>query len=134
MISSLLVQIKEVRRQIGPVADKFPTFFSDASILRFLRARNLSTKRAAKMMKDTLKWRLQYKPEKIRWVWFLFYFSLVFYISSSSPLSLLDFLIQWPINILLLKKLFLFKDTVLFQKRIWVSPCSRRNYDSNLEA
>ncbi|KAM7504757.1 hypothetical protein LguiB_003661 [Lonicera macranthoides] len=61
-------KIKEVRRQIGPVADKFPTFFSNASILRFLRARNLSTKRAAKMMKDTLKWRLEYKPKKIRWI------------------------------------------------------------------
>ncbi|KAM7523131.1 hypothetical protein LguiA_013033 [Lonicera macranthoides] len=61
-------EIKEVRRQIGPIADKFPTFFYDASILRFLRARNLSTKRAAKMMKETLKWRRKYKPEKIRWV------------------------------------------------------------------
>ncbi|KAL6525562.1 hypothetical protein OROHE_015869 [Orobanche hederae] len=60
-------KINEVRKLIGPVANKVPCQCSDASILRFLRARNWSAKRAAKMMKETLKWRIEYKPEKIRW-------------------------------------------------------------------
>lgn len=59
--------INEVKRQTGPVADKFPTIFSDASILRFLRARNWNTKKTTKMLKETLKWQLEFKPEKIRW-------------------------------------------------------------------
>lgn len=59
--------INEVKRQTGPVADKFPTIFSDASILRFLRARNWNTKKTPKMLKETLKWQLEFKPEKIRW-------------------------------------------------------------------
>uniref|UniRef100_A0A5B7A2S0 Putative random slug protein 5-like n=1 Tax=Davidia involucrata TaxID=16924 RepID=A0A5B7A2S0_DAVIN len=60
-------KIKEVRKLIGPISDKFPTLFSDASILRYLTARNWNTKKASKMLKETLKWRLEYKPEKIRW-------------------------------------------------------------------
>ncbi|KAA8516297.1 hypothetical protein F0562_016590 [Nyssa sinensis] len=61
------VKIEEVRKLIGPLADKFPTLFSDASILRYLRARNWNTKKASKMLKETLKWRMEYKPETIRW-------------------------------------------------------------------
>ncbi|KAI4300981.1 hypothetical protein L6164_034304 [Bauhinia variegata] len=60
-------KIGEIRKIIGPIADKVPLLFSDASILRFLKARNWSTKKAAKMLKNTLKWRLEFKPEKIRW-------------------------------------------------------------------
>ncbi|KAI4348527.1 hypothetical protein L6164_009240 [Bauhinia variegata] len=60
-------KIVEVRKLIGPIADKFPALFSDASILRFLKARNWNTKKTVKMMKATLKWRLDFKPEKIRW-------------------------------------------------------------------
>ncbi|XP_022718737.1 random slug protein 5-like isoform X2 [Durio zibethinus] len=60
-------QIDEVRKLIGPIAEKLPVLCSDASISRYLRARNWSAKKASKMLKETLKWRLQYKPEKIRW-------------------------------------------------------------------
>ncbi|KAL1064174.1 hypothetical protein V6Z11_D13G194000 [Gossypium hirsutum] len=60
-------KIDDVRKLIGPVVDKLPVLCSDASILRFLRARNWNTKKASKMLKETLKWRLQYKPEAIRW-------------------------------------------------------------------
>ncbi|GLT49196.1 hypothetical protein SLA2020_227730 [Shorea laevis] len=60
-------KIDAVRKLIGPVADKLPVLCSDASISRYLRARNWNTKKASKMLKETLKWRLQYKPEKIRW-------------------------------------------------------------------
>ncbi|KAL8095130.1 hypothetical protein AgCh_036547 [Apium graveolens] len=59
--------ISEIKKQIGPAADKYPTLFSDASILRFLRARNWNTRKATKMMKDAFKWQLDFKPEKIRW-------------------------------------------------------------------
>ncbi|XP_054789157.1 uncharacterized protein LOC129294715 [Prosopis cineraria] len=60
-------KIGEIRKIIGPITDKFPALFSDASIQRFLRARNWNVKKSAKMMKETLKWRVEYKPEKIRW-------------------------------------------------------------------
>ncbi|KDP39616.1 hypothetical protein JCGZ_02636 [Jatropha curcas] len=60
-------KINDVRKIIGPIADKPPTLCSDASILRYLRARNWNTKKAAKTLKETLKWRLEFKPEKIRW-------------------------------------------------------------------
>ncbi|XVF30671.1 hypothetical protein REPUB_Repub16aG0078500 [Reevesia pubescens] len=60
-------KIDDVRKLIGPIADKLPVLCSDTSISRYLRARNWSTKKASKMLKETLKWRLQYKPEKIRW-------------------------------------------------------------------
>ncbi|KAL2502063.1 Sec14p-like phosphatidylinositol transfer family protein [Forsythia ovata] len=60
-------KIHEIRKLIGPVANKFPTLCSDASILKFLRARNWNTKKASKMLKEALKWWLEYKPEKIRW-------------------------------------------------------------------
>ncbi|KAL3637058.1 hypothetical protein CASFOL_019357 [Castilleja foliolosa] len=61
------VKINEVRQLIGPVANKVPCQCSDASILRFLKARNWNTKKAAKMFKEALKWRIEYKPEKILW-------------------------------------------------------------------
>ncbi|XP_022748325.1 random slug protein 5-like isoform X2 [Durio zibethinus] len=60
-------KIDDVRKLIGPIADKLPLLCTDASISRYLRARNWSTKKASKMLKETLEWRLQYKPEKIRW-------------------------------------------------------------------
>lgn len=62
------IQINEVKKTIGPAVDKFPILCSDSSILRFLRARNWNTNRASKMLKEAIRWRLQYKPEKICWV------------------------------------------------------------------
>ncbi|CAL5193217.1 unnamed protein product [Lathyrus oleraceus] len=61
------IKIEETRKIIGPIADKFPTICSDASVLRFLKARNYNTMKAAKMLRGTLKWRLEFKPEKIQW-------------------------------------------------------------------
>ncbi|XP_042476656.1 phosphatidylinositol transfer protein 3-like [Macadamia integrifolia] len=60
-------KINEVRQLMGPIADKLPNLCSDASILRYLRSRNWNAKKACKMLKETLKWRLDYKPEKICW-------------------------------------------------------------------
>ncbi|KAF7116613.1 hypothetical protein RHSIM_RhsimUnG0022800 [Rhododendron simsii] len=60
-------KINEIRKSIGSITGKFPMLCSDASILRYLKARNWNTKKASKMLKETLKWRLDYKPEKIQW-------------------------------------------------------------------
>nr|DAD21908.1 TPA_asm: hypothetical protein HUJ06_023371 [Nelumbo nucifera] len=60
-------KINEVRRMIGPLPEKLSIYCSDASIARYLRARNWNVKKATKMLKETLKWRLEYKPEEIRW-------------------------------------------------------------------
>ncbi|XP_042513194.1 phosphatidylinositol transfer protein 3-like isoform X2 [Macadamia integrifolia] len=60
-------KINEVRQLLGPIADKLPNFCSNASILRYLKARNWNSKNACKMLKESLKWRLEYKPEKIHW-------------------------------------------------------------------
>ena len=64
----LYLQINEVRRLIGPLSGKLALFCSDACIARYLRARNWNVKKAVKMLKASLKWRREYKPEEIRWV------------------------------------------------------------------
>ncbi|XP_059279838.1 uncharacterized protein LOC132033778 isoform X1 [Lycium ferocissimum] len=60
-------QIDEMRKLIGPLSGKLALYCSDASISRYLAARSWNVKKAAKMLKATLKWRLDYKPEEIRW-------------------------------------------------------------------
>lgn len=60
-------KINEVRKLVTPLSDRLPSFCTDASISRFLRARNWNTGKASKMLKETLKWRLEYKPEAICW-------------------------------------------------------------------
>lgn len=62
-----LAKINEVRRLVQPLSDRLPNFCSDASISRYLRARNWNTEKASKLLKETAKWRLEYKPEAIRW-------------------------------------------------------------------
>ncbi|XP_057468272.1 uncharacterized protein LOC130757541 isoform X1 [Actinidia eriantha] len=60
-------KIDEIRKLMGPITSKFPVICSDASMLRYLRARNWNTKKASKMLKETLKWRLEHKTDKIQW-------------------------------------------------------------------
>ncbi|KHN09133.1 phosphatidylinositol transfer protein 3-like [Glycine soja] len=60
-------KIIEVRGLIGPLSDKESVYCSDASISRYLRARNWNVKKAAQMLKQSLKWRKEYKPQEIRW-------------------------------------------------------------------
>lgn len=60
-------KINDVRRIIGPLSEALPDFCSDASISRYLRARNWNAEKASKLLKETVKWRLKYKPETIRW-------------------------------------------------------------------
>ncbi|KAJ1406822.1 CRAL/TRIO, N-terminal domain [Sesbania bispinosa] len=59
--------IIEVRRLIGPLSDKASVYCSDASISRYLRTKNWNVKKAAQMLKQSLKWREEYKPEEICW-------------------------------------------------------------------
>lgn len=59
--------INEVRKSLGQLPEKLSMYCSDASITRHLKARNWHVKKAIKMLKETLKWRFQYKPEEIRW-------------------------------------------------------------------
>ncbi|XWS21536.1 hypothetical protein CRYUN_Cryun30bG0062600 [Craigia yunnanensis] len=60
-------KINEIRRLIGPLPEKLAIYCSDAAIVRYLTARNWNVKKATKMLKETLKWRAEYKPEEIRW-------------------------------------------------------------------
>ncbi|WCJ44509.1 Sec14p-like phosphatidylinositol transfer family protein [Euphorbia peplus] len=60
-------KINEVKKSVGNLPEKLSIYCSDASIARHLRARNWNVKKATKMLKETLKWRAQYKPEEIRW-------------------------------------------------------------------
>uniref|UniRef100_A0A0D6QVK0 CRAL-TRIO domain-containing protein n=1 Tax=Araucaria cunninghamii TaxID=56994 RepID=A0A0D6QVK0_ARACU len=60
-------KITELRALLGSLSGKLLLFCSDAALSRYLRARNWNVKKAAKMLKETLKWRLEYKPEEIRW-------------------------------------------------------------------
>ncbi|KAG9130852.1 hypothetical protein Leryth_016986, partial [Lithospermum erythrorhizon] len=62
-----LLKINEVRKLIGPLSGKLALYCSDSCIARYLRARNWNVKKATKMLKASLKWRLEYKPEEIRW-------------------------------------------------------------------
>lgn len=60
-------KIDEVRKLLGPVPENLFKYCLDPSICRYLRARGWNVKKAARMMKESIKWRLEYKPEQIRW-------------------------------------------------------------------
>ncbi|ONK60745.1 uncharacterized protein A4U43_C08F22110 [Asparagus officinalis] len=60
-------KVEEVKALLGPLPDKFSRYCSDACIRRYLTARSWNVRRATKMLKGTLKWRLENKPEEIRW-------------------------------------------------------------------
>jgi hypothetical protein len=62
------MQIDDVRELLGDLATEMPSFLSDGTIRRFLLSRNWSTKKAAKALKEAVKWRRQFKPETICWV------------------------------------------------------------------
>ncbi|GAB2217224.1 hypothetical protein Droror1_Dr00000396 [Drosera rotundifolia] len=62
-----LRKIREVKDILGPLPEKQSIFCTDAAISRYLRARNWHVRKAVKMLKETLKWRSEYKPEEIRW-------------------------------------------------------------------
>ncbi|PNT69621.1 hypothetical protein BRADI_3g59030v3 [Brachypodium distachyon] len=62
-----LSKIGEVRASLGQLSGKSALYCSNGSVARYLVARNWDVKRATKMLKKTLKWRSEYKPDEIRW-------------------------------------------------------------------
>ncbi|WVZ51575.1 hypothetical protein U9M48_002708 [Paspalum notatum var. saurae] len=60
-------KIGEVRELLGNLSMEMPSFLSDGTIRRFLRTRNWCIEPAAKALKETAKWRRQFKPDKICW-------------------------------------------------------------------
>lgn len=60
-------KIIEVRKLIGTLSDKASVYCSDASISRYLKSQNWNVKKASQMLKLSLKWRHEYKPEEISW-------------------------------------------------------------------
>ncbi|CAI5462003.1 unnamed protein product [Closterium sp. Yama58-4] len=60
-------KVKELRASLGPLPKRALIFCSDACLRRYLRARNWHVQRAERMLRDTLKWRDQCRPEEIRW-------------------------------------------------------------------
>lgn len=66
----LSCQIGKVRTDLGQLSGKSALHCSDASIARYLIARNWDVKKATRMLKKTLKWRSEYKPDEICWVRF----------------------------------------------------------------
>lgn len=66
---------------IGPLSGKLALYCSDASISRYLEARSWNVKKAVKMLKASLKWRLNCKPEEILWV----------LLQNPPPLSVMSF-------------------------------------------
>ena len=55
--STLNAQIEDVRELLGDLATETPSFLSDGTIRRFLRSRNWSTEKAARSLKEAIKWR-----------------------------------------------------------------------------
>uniref|UniRef100_A0ACD5TQ38 Uncharacterized protein n=1 Tax=Avena sativa TaxID=4498 RepID=A0ACD5TQ38_AVESA len=60
-------KVNEVRSLLGTLTEEMPSFLSDATIRRFLRARNWSTEQATKGLKETVNWRREYRPDAISW-------------------------------------------------------------------
>ncbi|XP_010432154.1 PREDICTED: random slug protein 5 [Camelina sativa] len=60
-------KVSELKTAIGPLSGHSLVFCSDASLRRYLDARNWNVEKAKKMIEETLKWRSTYKPQEIRW-------------------------------------------------------------------
>ncbi|XP_076932424.1 uncharacterized protein LOC143597944 [Bidens hawaiensis] len=56
--------IDKIKQKLG---DEYSRCLSDQSISIYLRARNWNVKKAEKMLETSLIWRVNYKPEEIRW-------------------------------------------------------------------
>ena len=52
------------RELLGDLAMERPSFLSDGTIRRFLRSRNWSTEKAAKSLKEAIKWRRQLSQKR----------------------------------------------------------------------
>ncbi|CAH9067369.1 unnamed protein product [Cuscuta europaea] len=61
-------KIRELRAFLEPLTGRSLKYCTDACLRRCLEARNWNVEKAKKMLDETLKWRLMYKPEEIRWI------------------------------------------------------------------
>ncbi|KAG2397400.1 Protein NRT1/ PTR FAMILY 1.1 [Vigna angularis] len=62
-----IVEEVEDLKALVKLSDKESVYCSDASISRYLMSRNSNVKKVAQMLKQSLKWRKEFKPEEIRW-------------------------------------------------------------------
>ncbi|KAJ4913888.1 Sec14p-like phosphatidylinositol transfer family protein [Raphanus sativus] len=60
-------KVSNLRSALGPLSGHSLVFCSDASLRRYLDARNWNVEKAKKMIEETLKWRSTYKPHEILW-------------------------------------------------------------------
>ncbi|KAK8693080.1 hypothetical protein V6N13_070677 [Hibiscus sabdariffa] len=60
-------KVSELRTAIGPLSERSSMYCTNACLRRYLEARNWNVDKAKKMLEETIKWRLTYKPEEIRW-------------------------------------------------------------------
>ncbi|KAH0900642.1 hypothetical protein HID58_040145 [Brassica napus] len=60
-------KVSKLRSALGPLSGHSLVFCSDASLRRYLDARNWNVEKAKKMIEETLKWRSTYKPHEILW-------------------------------------------------------------------
>lgn len=60
-------KLNELHTSMGALSEAESQFCTDACLHRYLRATNWSKKKAAKMIKDTMKWREHYKPQQVKW-------------------------------------------------------------------
>lgn len=60
-------KVKELRASLGLLSGRSAQFCTDACLKRYLEARNWNVDKSKKMLEETLKWRLSFKPEEIRW-------------------------------------------------------------------
>ncbi|KAK4779215.1 hypothetical protein SAY86_006743 [Trapa natans] len=60
-------KINDLKVAMGPLYERSLKYCDDACLRRYLEARNWNTEKAKKMLEESLKWRIDYKPEGIRW-------------------------------------------------------------------
>eukprot|EP00245_Coleochaete_scutata_P017266 TRINITY_DN838_c0_g2_i1.p1 TRINITY_DN838_c0_g2~~TRINITY_DN838_c0_g2_i1.p1 ORF type:complete len:319 (+),score=59.62 TRINITY_DN838_c0_g2_i1:213-1169(+) len=60
-------KVAELRASLGPLSERAALFCTDDTLHRYLRARSWNMKKAEKMLRDTITWRAEYRPEDIKW-------------------------------------------------------------------
>ena len=63
-------KIKHLRERVSDVVVPLPAlhrWLSDITLLRYLRARGWNLDRAEEMLRKTLAWRIEVRPDEIRW-------------------------------------------------------------------
>ncbi|XP_055834130.1 uncharacterized protein LOC129902767 isoform X2 [Solanum dulcamara] len=60
-------KVKELRASLGLLSGRSAQYCTDACLKRYLEARNWNVDKSKKMLEESLKWRLLFKPEEIRW-------------------------------------------------------------------